>query len=129
MLRAFLFSLLALSVATGTLLSAPRGVQKGKNQKNQNSQVIRGTIKSIGVQSGSLVITQKNKKQSTDREVTINDQTLTTIGNKKAGSNKLNGKAGLKLLEGHEGEQIVVMMSQDSKVLRIVLREKQKIQK
>ena len=80
--------------------------------------MVRGTIKSVNVKDGVLVVSQKVKNENVDRQLDIKDVTefVITIGTEKK---EVSGKAGLELLEGKEGAQVQVKCDKDVNVLKV----------
>jgi len=84
----------------------------------QNNQMVRGTVKSADPAKSVLVIDQKVKKETVQRELDIRDTTefeVTIDGAKK----KVTGKEGLVLLEGKAGGRVTVKCDKDVNVLKV----------
>jgi hypothetical protein len=92
----------------------------GKAKKNQ---MVKGTIKSVDVSKDLLVVNQKVKNETVDRELSILDTTAFVV---MTGSEKKEvvGKDGLKLLEGKEGSPVQVKCDKDVNVLKVTVKIK-----
>ncbi len=91
--------------------------------KAAKNQMVKGTIKSIDVKAGVLVVSQKLKGEAVDRQLDIKDLTefVIMIGEEKK---EVTGKAGLELLEGKEGAQVSVKCDKDVNVLKVTVKLK-----
>jgi hypothetical protein len=91
--------------------------------KAQKNQMVRGTIKSVNVKDGVLVVSQKVKNETVDRQLDIKDITEfeITVGTEKK---EVTGKDGLALLEGKEGAQVAVKCDKDVNVLKVTVKLK-----
>src|SRR4051794_22507754 len=73
----------------------------------QKAQMVKGTIKEVHLDKNVLIVNQKVKNESVERELSIESNTefvVTIKGEKKEGT----GAAGLKLLEGAKGANVQV---------------------
>lgn len=88
------------------------------DDKPVKNQMVKGTVKSVNVQEGVLVVSQKVKDETVERQLDIKDNTefVITIGGEKK---ELTGKDGLALLEGKEGAQVQVKCDKDVNVLKV----------
>jgi hypothetical protein len=96
------------------------GEAGGKAVKNQ---MVKGTIKSVDPDKSVLVVNQKVKNETVDRELSILETTqfvITSGGDKK----EATGKAGLDLLVGKEGSPVNVKCDKDVNVLRVTVKLK-----
>ncbi len=95
---------------------------KGKAKAGKN-QMVKGTIKSVSVKDGVLIVSQKLKKEVVDRQLDIKDSTefAITLGGE---TKELAGKAGLALLEGKEGAHVAVKCDKDVNVLKVTVKLK-----
>jgi hypothetical protein len=87
-----------------------------KAQKAQKNQMVKGTVKSVNVKDGVLVVNQKIKNEVVERQLDIKDSTefvITINGEKK----ELSGKSGLELLV--EGASVAVKCDKDVNVLKV----------
>jgi hypothetical protein len=87
-----------------------------KAQKPQKNQMVKGTVKSVNVKDGVLVVNQKVKNEVVERQLDIKAGTefvITINGEKK----ELNGKEGLELLV--EGASVTVKCDKDVNVLKV----------
>jgi hypothetical protein len=108
-------------VAVGLFLTVG-SVARAQNTKKKN-QMVKGTIKSVDADKDLLVILQKVKNESVDRELSITADTEVTVtakGKTESGS----GKNGLRLLEGLEGSSVSVKCDKDVNVLSVKVRAK-----
>jgi hypothetical protein len=112
MLRTIVCAALALGIFALT------GTAEDKAQKAQKNQMVKGTIKSVNVKDLVLVVNQKVKKETVERQLDIKETTefIITIGQEKK---ELSGRLGLELLEGKEGAQISVKCDKDVNVLQV----------
>ena len=91
------------------------GTEGAVTQKNQ---MVKGTIKSVDLDKSVLVINQKVKNETVDRELSIETTTefiVTIKGEKKTGT----GADGFKLLENAKGSSVQVKCDKDVKVLQV----------
>jgi hypothetical protein len=87
-----------------------------KAQKAQKNQMVKGTVKSVNVKDGVLVVNQKIKNETVERQLDIKSTTefvITINGEKK----ELSGKEGLELLV--EGASVAVKCDKDVNVLKV----------
>jgi len=112
MIRTVLSALVALVLFLGATQAADKAAK---------NQMVKGTIKSVNVKDGVLVVSQKVKNETVDRQLDIKDVTefVITVGNEKK---ELAGKAGLELLEGKEGAQVQVKCDKDVNVLKVTAK-------
>jgi hypothetical protein len=104
-------ALLALVVFVGA------GFGANKAQKNQ---MVKGTIKSVDVAKGVLVVSQELKNEKVERQLDITSSVEFTIitGNDKK---ELTGKEGLAELEGKVGARVAVKCDKDVNVLKVTV--------
>ena len=110
MLRTIACSL-ALVVFAGTVRADDKPVK---------NQMVKGTIKSVDVKSNVLVVNQKLKNETVERQLDIKNTTefvITIDGEKK----ELAGNDGLALLEDKVGAQIAVKCDKDVNVLKVTV--------
>ena len=108
--------LLAVACSLFAFMLVLHGVTDGAQQ--QKNQMVKGTIKSIDLDKSVLVINQKVKNESVDRELSIESDTTFVVmikGERKEGT----GAAGFKLLEGATGATVQVKCDKDGKVLSV----------
>jgi hypothetical protein len=113
MLR-FLVSSTALLVLVGLVLADDKPVK---------NQMVKGTIKSVNVKDGVLIVNQKVKNEKVERQLDIKDVTefVITIGTEKK---EASGKEGLAMLEGNEGAEVTVKCDKDVNVLKVTAKIK-----
>jgi predicted hydrolase (HD superfamily) len=92
----------------------------------QKNQMVKGTIKSVDSAKDLLVVKQKVKNETVDRELSIVASTEFVIQN---GSDKkeLSGKQGLQALEGITGAvgaNVQVKCDKDVNVLKVTVKIK-----
>jgi hypothetical protein len=92
----------------------------------QKNQMVKGTIKLVDSSKDLLVVLQKVKNESVDRELSILESTEFVInsGGKKQ---ELSGRQGLKALEAIEGRigaQVQVKCDKDVNVLKVTVNIK-----
>ena len=94
-------------------LFALTGTADAQAQKNQ---MVKGTVKSVNVKDGVLIVLQKVKNETVERQLDIKNTTefSITIGDEKK---ELTGKDGLELLK--EGAQVQVKCDKDVNVLKV----------
>jgi hypothetical protein len=109
-------------LAVVLFVSGASAADKGKAKAGKN-QMVKGTIKSVSVKDGVLVVSQKLKNESVDRQLDIKDSTefVITIGGE---TKELTGKDGLALLEGKEGARVAVKCDKDVNVLKVTVKLK-----
>jgi hypothetical protein len=84
----------------------------------QKNQMVKGTIKEVQTDKDVLIVNQKVKNQTVDRELSIEADTEFLVT--KAGQTQKGvGSAGLKLLEGAKGANVQVKCDKDVKVLQV----------
>jgi hypothetical protein len=122
LLRALVTSLLAL------LVFAVPGMTADKQAKKNKNQMVKGTIKSVDVKSGVLVVSQKVKGENVDRQLDITEKTefVITIDGKKQ---EVSGKEGLALLDEAVGAKVSVKCDKDVNVLKVTATVKKKKKK
>jgi hypothetical protein len=84
----------------------------------QKAQMVKGTIKEVQLDKDVLIVNQKVKNETVDRELSILSTTefiVTIKGEKKTGT----GSAGLKLLENAKGSSVQVKCDKDVNVLSV----------
>jgi hypothetical protein len=88
------------------------------DDKPVKNQMVKGTIKSVDVSTSVLVVNQKVKNETVERQLDIKDNTefVITIGGEKK---ELSGKDGLALLEGKVGAEVAVKCDKDVNVLKV----------
>jgi hypothetical protein len=89
-----------------------------KPAKAAKNQMVKGTIKSVDVEKSLLIVNQKVKKETVERQLDIKSDTkfLVTIEGK---TKEALGKEGLELLVGKEGAQVAVKCDKDVNVLQV----------
>src|SRR5437867_3587139 len=98
MVRAVVCGLAALALLfSGAVLAADKG--KGKAG---NNQMVKGTIKSVDAEAGVLVVLQKVKNETVERQLDIKDNTEFIIAT-GTDTKEVLGKAGLSQPEVKEG--------------------------
>jgi hypothetical protein len=89
----------------------------------QKAQMVKGTIKSVDSSKNLLVVNQKVKNETVDRELSILDTTEFVIMN--AGQKKeLTGQQGLvalEAIEGRVGAAVQVKCDKDVNVLKVTV--------
>jgi hypothetical protein len=84
----------------------------------QKNQMVKGTIKEVQTDKDVLVVLQKVKNESVDRELSIEPTTEFVVT--RAGQTKTaTGSNGLKLLEGAKGAMVQIKCDKDVKVLQV----------
>lgn len=86
--------------------------------KAAKNQMVKGTVKSVDVSKSLLIVAQKLKNETVERQLDIKNDTefvITINGEKKEAS----GKDGLALLEGKEGAMVNVKCDKDVNVLKV----------
>jgi hypothetical protein len=94
----------------------------GAKAKKKN-QMVKGTIKLVDPAKNLLVVNQKVKNETVERELSILDTTefiIMTGKDKKEAA----GKNGLELLVGKEGSQVQVKCDKDVNVLKVKVKIK-----
>jgi hypothetical protein len=100
------------------VLFAAQAVAADKAAKQ--NQMVKGTIKQVNVKDGVLVVAQKVKNETVDRQLDIKDLTefVIMVGGQKK---EATGKLGLELLEGKEGAHVQVKCDKDVNVLKVTV--------
>jgi hypothetical protein len=86
------------------------------DDKPVKNQMVKGTVKSVDLDNSVLVVNQKVKNDTVERQLDIKDTTefIVTIGGEKK---EASGKDGLALLK--EGAQVTVKCDKDVNVLKV----------
>ena len=116
MLRASL-ALVACLAIVAVLFVQPTMAQPPKQQ------MVKGTIKTVDTSKDLLVINQKVKNETVDRELSILDTTEFVVMT-ASGKREAVGNAGLRLLEGQEGANVQVRCDKDVNVLKVTVTSK-----
>jgi hypothetical protein len=107
-------------VALGVVLSVGT---EASAQNAKKVQMVKGTIKSVDAEKDLLVVNQKVKAESVDRELSITADTEVSV-TAKGETKTASGKAGLQLLEGLEGASVQVKCDKDVNVLSVKVKAK-----
>lgn len=91
--------------------------------QNKN-QMVKGTVKSADTSKSLLVINQKVKNETVDRELSITESTEFEVTDAAGKVTKSNGKDGLLLLVGQDGAQVQVKCDKDVNVLKVTAKLK-----
>jgi hypothetical protein len=105
------------SLAAVLLLVAGGDAQDQKKKKAKNNQMVAGTIKSVDVEKGVLVINQKVKNDKVDRELSITEDVEFEVGGKTA-----TGSKGLDLIKDRVGASVKVKCDKDVNVLKVSVK-------
>jgi hypothetical protein len=89
----------------------------------KKNQMVKGTIKSVDVSTDVLVVNQKLKGATVERQLDIRDVTEFVIMTGKE-KKEASGKDGLRLLEGKEGSSVQVKCDKDVNVLKVTVKLK-----
>jgi hypothetical protein len=109
----FMVRLVAALVASLFLVAAV-----GAADKAAKNQMVKGTIKSVDTSKKVLIVNQKVKDETVERQLDIRDDTefeITIGGETKTAT----GKEGLAMLEGKEGAEVKVKCDKDVNVLKV----------
>src|SRR5262249_32445268 len=89
-------------------------------QQPMKNQMVKGTIKSVDENNSVLVVNQKVKNETVERQLDIRGVTTFVINN---GTEKkeATGKDGLTLLVGKEGSQVAVKCDKDVNVVSVTV--------
>jgi hypothetical protein len=85
----------------------------------QKNQMVKGTIKTVDTSKDVLIVDQKVKNESVERELSITPDTQFEVDGKVA-----NGRAGLQLLSGKEGAAVNIKCDKDVNVLKVTVKGK-----
>jgi hypothetical protein len=96
------------------------GPAAGQAKKNQ---MVKGTIKTVDPDKNLLVVNQKVKNETVDRELSILNTTEFVVMTGKD-KKEATGKDGLDLLVGKEGSPVQVKCDKDVNVLRVTVKVK-----
>ena len=102
------------SAAIGFLATASDGAQQ------QKAQMVKGTIKEVQTDKDVLIVNQKVKNETVDRELSI-EATTEFIVTKAGSTKKATGNAGLQLIENAKGANVKVKCDKDVKVLQVTV--------
>src|SRR5262249_57840715 len=86
----------------------------------KNNQMVKGTIKSAAPATLVLVINQRVGNGVVDRELSITEKAEFIIKS-STGTDEVNGKAGLQLLQDAAGSTVQVKCDKDVNVLRVTV--------
>jgi len=113
MVRAILASLLTVGLASF-------GVAQDPPKPARNNQMVKGTVKSVDIKTGVLVVAQDVKGEKVDRQLSITENVEWTI---KTGSETktVSGKEGLALISGKEGATVQVKCDKDVNVQKVTV--------
>lgn len=112
MIRALLACLLSVGLASVASAQAPK--------QTKGNQMVKGTVKSVDVKSGVLVVAQDVKNEKVDRQLSITPDVEWTI--KTGGETKtVTGKEGLALISGSEGASVQVKCDKDVNVQKVTV--------
>jgi hypothetical protein len=117
MLRPVLCAILAVGLFT---LVADGADPKPKT-KPAKGQMVKGTIKSVDVKAGVLVVNQKLKTETVERQLDIKPETewSITIDGKTV---EASGKDGLAMIDGKVGASVQVKCDKDVNVLKVTVK-------
>lgn len=109
-----------LSLAVVAVLFLAGGASAADKAKNQ---MVKGTIKAVDPAKDLLVVNQKTKGGTAERQLSITKTTefVVTIGDK---TEKSLGREGLNLLVGQEGATVAVKCDKDVNVLSVTVTAK-----
>ena len=106
-------------LAVGLFLSA--GSVDAQNTKK--NQMVKGTIKTVETDKDVLIVDQKVKNETVDRELSITPDVEFTI-TAKGETKTANGRNGLRMLEGLEGASVQIKCDKDVNVLTVKVKAK-----
>jgi hypothetical protein len=109
------FAVLALVVGVAFLASPASAAP-------QKAQMVKGTVKSADTSKSLLVINQKVKNETVDRELSITDATEFVVTDANGKTTTSNGKDGLLLLVGQTGASVQVKCDKDVNVLKVTAK-------
>jgi hypothetical protein len=107
------------TVAALTILLAVLFFVGGDAVGGQKNQMVKGTIKTVDTSKDVLIVDQKVKNESVERELSITPDTQFEVDGKVA-----NGRAGLQLLSGKEGAAVNIKCDKDVNVLKVTVKGK-----
>jgi hypothetical protein len=90
----------------------------------QKNQMVKGTVKSADAKSLVLVVNQKVKNETVDRELSIKADTEFSVTGTDGKVTTATGKEGLLLLE--PGAEVQVKCDKDVNVLKVTAKLKKK---
>jgi hypothetical protein len=102
------------------ILVSGQAADGGQAKKNQ---MVKGTIKTVDPDKNLLIVKQKVKNETVDRELSILDTTEFVVMTGKD-KKEATGKDGLDLLVGKEGSPVQVKCDKDVNVLRVTVKLK-----
>jgi hypothetical protein len=95
----------------------------GVSAQAKKNQMVKGTIKTVDPSKDLLIVKQKVKNETVDRELSILSSTEFVVISGGA-QKEATGKAGLALLEGKEGANVAVKCDKDVNVLKVTVKVK-----
>ncbi len=108
MIRTFL----SMVVLGATFFFATADCSAQNQTKAKNNQMVTGTIKSIDISKGLLIINQKVGNEKVDRELSISEDVEFDVAGKLS-----SGVAGMELLK--VGANVKIKCDKDVKVLKV----------
>jgi hypothetical protein len=98
-------------------------VDAAKPKKTKQNLMVKGTIKLVDPAKNLLIVNQKVKQETVDRELSISEDTEFVIMKGKDKQEVL-GREGLELLVGKEGARVKVKCDKDVNVLKVTVNLK-----
>jgi hypothetical protein len=96
----------------------------GSADAGQKAQMVKGTVKSADTTKSQLIINQKVKNETVDRELSIREETEFVVTDANGKTTTTNGKDGLLLLVGQTGAEVAVKCDKDVNVLKVTAKLK-----
>ena len=96
----------------------------GSADAGQKPQMVKGTVKSADTTKSQLIINQKVKNETVDRELSIKEETEFVVTDANGKTTTTNGKDGLLLLVGQAGAEVAVKCDKDVNVLKVTAKLK-----
>ncbi len=105
-------------VLSALALCAIVGTADAQAQKNQ---MVAGTIKSVDVKNNVLVVNQKVKNDTVERQLDIKNTTEFEITTENGEKKALSGNDGLAFIDGKVGASVKVKCDKDVNVLKVTV--------
>jgi len=111
------FSVCVFSLAALLVLGVGADAQGQKKAKVKNNQMVTGTIKTVDTEKSVLVINQKVKNETVDRELSITEDVEFQVGAQTA-----TGSKGIELIQNRVGASVKVKCDKDVNVLKVTVK-------
>ena len=123
MLRTFALALAFVALLGISVGAATADDKSTTTQKQTKNQMVKGTIKTVDLENSVLIVNQKVKNETVERQLDIKDVTEFSITIDKE-TKSASGKDGLAMLVGKtfEGASVQVKCDKDVNVLKVTVK-------